>query len=246
MYTILISILIGAASGGAWTALELWKTWQMGIVLFVLVSIVAFIVISRVMARRVEPQFVGVQRMIQSGQTQLAIQTLEELMPLSRWQILLKGQIHAQIGLLSYASGDEAKAAEHLPQAGYRATEAQMAWAALSYRNGKKNQAYEALETAIRAAKKQIMPYHVWAWMKLKDGDKEKAMDKLLAAEKVEKSNESTIENLDRLRNGKKLNMKRFGMAWFGLQLEKPPAQYRGAAGQPTRKGFRQRKQKRR
>ena len=121
-----------------------------------------------------------------------------------------------------------------------------MAWAALNYRKGRKEQAYEALDTSIRAQKKQIMPYHVWAWMLFKDGDKDKALDKLLAAEKVEKSNESTQENLDRLRNGKKLNMKRFGMAWFGLQLEKPPAQYRAAAGQTARKGFRQRKQKRR
>ena len=246
MYTILIALLIGAACGGVWTALALWKTWQMGIVLFFLVSIVSFIVISRVMARRVEPQFVGVQKMIQSGQTALAIQTLEDLMPLSRWQIMLKGQIHAQIGLLSYASGDEAKAEEHLPLSGYRATEAQMALAALHYRKGRKPQAYDALDTCMRAAKKQVMPYHVWAWLALKDGEKDKALEKLLAAEKVEKSNESTQENLDRLRNGKKLNMKRFGMAWFGLQLEKPPAQYRAAAGQTARKGFRQRKQKRR
>lgn len=246
MYTILISLLIGATSGAAWTALGLWKTWQMGLVLFVVVSLVSFIVISRVTARRVEPRFLGVQKMIQSGQTQLAIQTLEELMPLSRWQILLKGQIHAQIGLLAYASGDEARAEEHLPKAGYRATEAQLALAALCYRKGRTEQAYDALDTAIRAAKKQIMPYHVFAWMLLKEGEKDRALEKLLAAEKVEKSNESTVENLDRLRNGKKLNMKRFGMAWFGLQLEKPPAQYRAAAGQATRKGFRQRKQRRR
>ena len=106
MYTILISIVIGALSGVAWTLLELWKTWQMGIVLFVLVSFVAFIVISRVMARRIEPQFMAVQNKIQSGNTKLAIQDLINLMPLANWQILLKGQLHAQIGLLAYTSGD--------------------------------------------------------------------------------------------------------------------------------------------
>ena len=153
MYTLLIALLIGAAAGGAWTALALWKTWQFGLVLFFLLSIVSFVVISRVMAKRVEPRFMDVQRMIQSGQTPLAIQTLEELMPLSNWQILLKGQIHAQIGLLAYASGDEARAEEHLPRSGYRATEAQMALAALSYRKGRKDQAYEALDTAITAAR---------------------------------------------------------------------------------------------
>jgi len=246
MYTILIAILIGALGGGAWTALALWKTWQMGLVVFFLVSLLAFVLLSRFMAKRVEPAFLAVQKQIQAGQTQLAIQQLEELMPLSKWQVLLKGQIHAQIGLLAYASGNEALAETHLAQAGMRATEAKLAHAALEYRKGRKNRAYESINVAIRANKKQIMPYHVHAWMLAKEGDREGAINKLVAAEKVSKSNESTQENLDRLRNGKKLNMKRFGVAWFGLQLEKPPAQYRAQQGMTGRKGFRQKPQRRR
>lgn len=246
MYTILISILIGAASGAAWTALELWKTWQMGIVLFFLVSLVSFIILSRIMAKRIEPQFLAIQQKIQGGQTLPAITALEAMMPLSRWQVLLKGQIHAQIGLLAYASGDEKRAEEHLPKAGMRATEAKLAHAALEYRRGRKAQALEALEMAIRANKKQIMPYHVAAWMLAKDGDRDAAINRLVQAEKVEPSNESTQENLTRLRNGKKLNMKRFGMGWFGLQLEKPPAQYRAGQGMAGRKGFRQKPQRKR
>ncbi len=99
---------------------------------------------------------------------------------------------------------------------------------------------------AIRASKKQIMPYHVQAWMCAKDGDRKAAINKLLDCEKIEKSNESTLENLQRLRNGKKLNMKRFGMPWFALQLEKPPAQLRAAQGMTGRKGFRQKPTRRR
>lgn len=246
MYTILISMLIGATSGAIWTALAFWKTWQMGIVLFVLVSLVSFVVISRIMAKRVEPHFMAIQKQIQAGQIQIAITQLEEMMPLCRWQILLKGQIHAQIGLLAYASGDEKLAEEHLARAGMRATEAKLAHAALEYRRGRKDKARESLELAIRANKKQIMPYHVYAWMLAKDGDRDAAINKLVEAEKVEKSNESTQENLERLRNGKKLNMKRFGMGWFGLQLEKPPAQYRAGQGMAGRKGFRQKPQRRR
>lgn len=246
MYTILIAILIGATSGGIWTALGLWKTWQMGIVLAILVSLVAFIVISRVMARRIEPRFMAIQKQIQSGQTQLAMGQLESMLALSRWQILLKGQIHAQIGMLAYSSGDEGRAAKHLALAGMRATEAQLAYAALEYRNGRKDHAREIMETAIRANKKQILPYHVFAWMLAKDGDREAAINQLIACQKIEKSNESTQENLSRLQNGKKLSMKRFGIAWFGLQLEKPPAQLRAAQGMAGRKGFRQKPKRRR
>ncbi|HEB90502.1 MAG TPA: hypothetical protein ENI85_13100 [Deltaproteobacteria bacterium] len=246
MYTILISILIGAATGGIWTALGLWKTWQMGIVLTLLVSALSFVLISRFLARRIEPRFLAVQKQIQAGQTALAISQLEALLPLSRWQILLKGQIHAQIGLLAYATGDEALAEKHLALSGIRATEARLAYAAMQYRRGNKREALEIVDVAIRANKKQILPYHVYAWMLWKDGDREGAINKLLECQKVEKSNESTQENLSRLQNGKKLNMKRFGMGWFGLQLEKPPAQLRAAQGMATRKGFRQKPKRRR
>lgn len=245
MYTILISILIGATSGALWTALGFWKTWQMGIVLTVIVGLVSFVLISRALAKRVEPRFMAIQKQIQAGQTQLAIRQLEEMMPLCRWQILLKGQIHAQIGMLAFASGDETRAAEHLGKSSLRASEARLTLAALEFRRGHKKEALEILEMAIRASKKQIMPYHVYAWMSAKEGDSEAAINKLLACQKIEPSNESTEENLQRLRNGKRLNMKRFGMAWFGLQLERPPAQLRQAQGMAGRKGFRQPKRRR-
>jgi len=246
MYTILISILIGAASGGLWTALGLWKTWQMGIVLTVIVSVIAFILISRVLGKRLEPRFMAIQKQIQAGQTQPAIRQLEEMMPLCRWQILLKGQIHSQIGMLAYASGDEDRAATHLEKSSIRASEARLTLAALEFRRGHTSQAREILELAIRASKKQILPYHVHAWMCAKDGDREAAINKLLACQKIEPSNESTSDNLQRLRNGKKLSMKRFGLPWFALQLEKPPAQLRAAQGMAGRKGFRQKPTRRR
>ncbi len=245
MYTIVISLLIGAASGGVWTALELWKTWQMGILLALIVGLASFVLISRAIAKNIEPRFMAVQKQVQAGQTQLAIRTLEELMPLSRWQVMLKGQIHAQIGMLAYAGGDEARAFEALSKSSLRASEARLTLAALEFRRGHKKEALEIVDMAIRASKKQIMLYHVYAWMSFKEGDRDAAINKLLACEKVESSNESTQDNLNRLRNGKKLSMKRFGMAWFGLQLEKPPAQLRAAQGMAGRKGFRQPKRRR-
>lgn len=246
MYTVLISILIGAASGGVWTALDLWKGWQMGILLSVLVSLVVFIVLSRIIAKRIEPQFMGIQKQIQANQIPLAIQGLEDMMPQSRWQILLKGQLHAQIGMLAYAAGNEDKAAEHLAKASLRASEARLTLAALDYRNGRKEAALGNIDTAIRASKKQVMPYHVYAWMTSKEGNREEAIKKLLECQKVEPSNETTQENLQRLQNGKKMSMKRFGMQWFGLKLENPPAEYRAAQGMAARKGFRQKPKRRR
>lgn len=247
MYTIAISLLIGLLAGVVWTALDWWKGWQMGILLFLVVGSASFILISRALARRVEPLFLGIQKQIQANQLPLAIQSLEALLPMSRWQVLLAGQVHAQIGLLTYASGDSARAEKHLAQAGYRATEAQIAYAALLYRTNRWPKAREILDAAIRMNKKQILPYHVYAWMLLAQGDRSAAIEKLIAAQKIEPGNESTQENLGRLQNGKDLSMKRFGAIWWGLQLERPPKTMGVApgGGVPFRKGFRQKPQRR-
>lgn len=247
MYTIAISALIGLLAGGVWTALDWWKGWQMGIVLFVLVTAASFILISRALAKRIEPRFLALQKQIQGNQIALAIKELEAMLPMGRWQILLEGQIHAQIGLLTYASGDIERAEKHLAQAGYRATEAQVAYAALLYRTKRWPKAREVLDNAIRLNKKQMLPYHVYAWLLLAEGDRNGAIQKLVAAQKVEPSNESTSENLARLQNGKDLSMKRFGMIWYGLQLERPPKTMGTAPGGaiPFRKGFRQKPQRR-
>jgi tetratricopeptide (TPR) repeat protein len=245
MYTIAISALIGLLTGGIWTLLGLWKSWQMGIVLFVLVGLTSFILISRALARRIEPRFLAIQKQIQGNQIPLAMNQLEGLMPMGRWQILLEGQLHAQLGMLAYATNDLTRAEKHLAKAGYRATEAQVAYAALLYRTNRWPKAREILDFTIRANKKQILPYHVYAWLLLKEGDRSAAIDKLLAAEKIEPGNESTKENLGRLQNGKDLSMKRFGMLWFGLQLERPPRAMGTVQTLPFRKGFRQKPQKR-
>ena len=67
------------------------------VVLFVLVALASFVLISRALARRIEPLFLGIQGQIQAKQLPLAIQGLEGLLPMSRWQILLAGQIHGGV-----------------------------------------------------------------------------------------------------------------------------------------------------
>lgn len=244
MYTILISILIGCAVGTAWTLLGLWKTWAMGIILATLISLLAFVLISRWMARRIEPAFGHVAKQLQGGAHQAALKSLEALLPMARWQVLLAGQIHAQMGLVALALGNEDKAMEHLARSGLRVPDAKLAHAALLYRRKKVSEAKEVLDVAIRANKKQIMLYHVYAWILNKEGERNAAIEQLQKALKVEPSSESTKDNLLRLQNDKKLNMKRFGNNWYMLQLEKPPAAMRPGHVGGMRKGFRSKAQR--
>lgn len=242
MYTALVSLLIGAITGGVWTALGLWKGWAMGIVLLVLVSFLAFFIISRMLARRLEPRFLAAQKQIQAGATKAAVQSLEALLPMARWQIMLKGQIYAQMGCLQYSLGDDKDALVSLNQAARRSSEAQLFLAALHYRRKDIDKARKTVEDAISFNKKQVILYNVLAWILLRQGDRKQAIDALLRSEKADKNSEATKDNLSRLQNGKKMNMKRFGMAWYALKLENPPASMRQQPPGAPRRGFRQKR----
>ena len=80
VYSILISIAVGTLVGVLYTLLGFWKTWAMGIILGVLIALTSFVLISRLLARRFEPRFLQAQKQLQSGATQLAMKTLEELL----------------------------------------------------------------------------------------------------------------------------------------------------------------------
>jgi tetratricopeptide (TPR) repeat protein len=242
VYTALVSLLIGATAGVVWTLLDLWKGWQMGIVLCILVFMVAFFVISRIISRRIEPEFLAVQKQMQAGATRSAIQGLEALLPMARWQVMLKGQIYAQLGCLQYTLGDDKDAAESLTRASRRSAEAQLFLAALQVRQKQIDQAKKTLEDTIAFNKKQMLPYNALAWLLVKEGERKEAIDVLLRAEKADKDSEATKDNLNRVQNGKKLNMKRFGMSWYALKLENPPASMRQAPPGMPRRGFRQKR----
>jgi len=214
----------------------------MGIVLGTFVAATAFIIITRTLSKRIEPRFAHVQKQIQAGATQAAAQSLEELMPLARWQIMLKGQIHAQIGCLQYSLGNNDQALEHLKKASRRVADAQLFLAALHFRKKDVGAATNVMNDAIAFNKKQVMLYNVLAWMLLKEGDKAKAIDVLIKGAKADDKSEATKDNLNRVQNGKKINMKRFGMSWYALQLEKPPSSMRQAAPGSGRPGFRQKR----
>lgn len=246
MYTILVALGVGVVAGAIWTLLGLWKTWAFGIVLGVVVAVAAFAILSRRTAKRIEPRFEQIQRQIQGGNTKLALKALEDMLPLAKWQVLLKGQLYAQLGSLCFTVGDNVKALEYLEKASPRLADGQLFLASLHYRKNDSEKAKQIIDTAIRYNKKQLILYNVYAWLLNKEGNRDGAIEQLLRGLKVEKSNETTKDNLQRLQNGKKMNMKKFGMTWYGLQFEKLPASMRqGQQVMTGRKGFRQKPRRR-
>jgi hypothetical protein len=115
--------------------------------------------------------------------------------------------------------------------------------ATMLFRKDDLSQMKEVLDMTIRFNKKQMIVYNAYAFMLQMKKDTEGAMAVLQKGLKAQEGHESTQDNLMRLQNNKKMNMKPFGMNWYSLQLEKPPLsmmqdQFSGRAGfrQPSRK----------
>lgn len=231
MYTILIANLLGIAVAALWVSLGLWGGWILALVLATIVIFASMFVVSRLVNKRLEPRLMQVQRQIQGGSPQLALKTLEGLLPLGRWQLLFREQLYAQMGSIQYGLGDEVKAQEMLKKSSPRAAEGQLILASIYHRKRQSEDAKKALENAMRFNKKNPLLFNTAAFLQLETGDRDGAIATLVRGLKSNGSDHSTKENLNRLRNGKRMSMRSFGLPWYSLKLEKPPASVRQAPG---------------
>ena len=242
VYNIILSTVIGLGVFGLSTLIPEMH-WLFALLIGIVVSFGCMIFATRKIMKKLEPMFGQSQKQAQARQFKLAIKTLEGILPYAKWQVMLGGQIQSQIGVFHYADKNEASALEHLAKGSVRSPEAQMILASIHFKKGNMDQAKEVLELTIKFNKKQVLLYNALAFMFQLKGQNDEAIAILQKGIKALGGHEATQDNLIRLQNGKKMNMKPFGMNWYSLQLEKPPLsmmqdQFSGRAGfrQPKRK----------
>jgi tetratricopeptide (TPR) repeat protein len=251
VYSIYISITLALLTGFGWTFLNLWGGWAMGIFIGFVAFAGTWIIIGRKFNRLIQPAMVKAQKLAEAGQVALAINAIESLLPLCNWIPMLKGQLYAQLGVLNLGARKEDQAVHYLKKASNRAAEAKLYLAALFVRTSRENEAKAILHMAIRYNKKHVLLQNFYAFILKKVDDTQGAINILNTLLKKVPENEASADNLSRLKNGKKLSMKSFGMHWYSLGLERPPASmapgHMQQQQQQPRKGFRHppKKQKR-
>jgi tetratricopeptide (TPR) repeat protein len=237
VYPLLISGAISLSIALSFILIPSKPSYVFGIICGLAAFVPAFILISRKIADRLRPLFERAQGQAKAGDMPNAIKTLEEARSWGRWQLLLGRQVNTEIGLLHYASGDEKKAVELLKQGYPKVATGHLALAAALYRSEGLEPAREALETGIRFNKRSAILYNVLAWMLHEKGKRDEAIKALGRALEADPGDEPTTDNLQRLQNEKKMNMRAFGDLWFMLKFETPKGM--AAQAQPFRKGFR-------
>src|SRR5262245_9438304 len=116
MYALLISGAVGLLVTISMLVFPEKPAWILGPFFGMLAFVPLVMLITRKIGEKVRPLFETAQQQMKAGNVAAAVATLEKALVYQRWQIFLAGQVHSQIGLLLYASGDERKAVEHLQQ----------------------------------------------------------------------------------------------------------------------------------
>ncbi|GAB4151692.1 MAG: hypothetical protein Fur0037_20430 [Planctomycetota bacterium] len=236
MYSILLSVslallvALGGMLGGFWG-------WIWAIAIGLVVFVIASVLISRRLMARLGPAMGAVRRQMESGMLDVAQQSLRDLLPLARWAPLLAGQIQAQMGVIAYYKQDEKEAVALLRKATRRAPEAQLLLACIHYKNGDKQEALRILRLASQYSKKHSMLHNALAWMLQREERSDEATAVLVRYLKKESDDPIAKDNLLRLQNNQRTSMKGFGLEWYAMGLEHPPAKM--GQLQTVRKGFR-------
>lgn len=236
MKSVVLAVAIGLLlSSATWFSDILSWGWALFLALPIF-SIAAAIVIARILGRKLQGPLQQLKRQMEEQRFELARQTLQDLLPIASWVPMLRGQLEAQLGVLVLQSGDEARAIELLGKAPPRIGDAKLLLASLLYRKGDKAACFAALAAAAKVNKKHSLLHNAYAWLLNKEERIDEAIVVLADYTKKQLVDEIAKDNLLRLQNKKRMNMRGFDLNWYALGLERPPADMQM---QQVRKGFR-------
>ncbi|GAB4300492.1 MAG: hypothetical protein Fur0034_13150 [Desulfuromonadia bacterium] len=251
MYNLIISI---AAALITFLALHFGTDlpWWGSLMISLPVMMVTFILIARVVTKKLEEGMKGAMRELQnpkpgmSREIQLAlidkaVRDLEKLFSLAPWQIYAKAQINSSIGMLYYIKRDFQKAFPYLEK-GFFKNWVSTGMLAISYmKRQKREKMAETFDKAILGSPKESILYSLYAWCLADSGDTTKAIEILQKGLKKLPSDEILKENLERLQNGKKMEMTDYGEIWYQFHLESPQAIQKAQMKQAATGGMKRR-----
>ena len=198
-----------------------------------LVALVAtYIILARRTVKQLEAVMGQVQKELAARKVDRAVAALEAAFPLSRWQFLVEGQLHAQIGTLLYIQKKFDEAEPHLVKSFVKMWPARAMLGAQQYRRKEWAKMEGTFEAALRANKNEALLYAVFAWCQDKRGERKKAIEALTRGVAENPSDEKLKNLLNRTQNDKRMKLaEAWGEQWYQFWLETPPAMGPGGGG---------------
>ena len=157
MYNLLIALALGAAAFvGGWRWLN---SLTAGVIPGTLVLGIAYFYLARRTGRQLQALMETAMAEFQAQRVEKGRKIVEAGFALSRWQFMVEGQLHAQLGAIAYLQRDFKTARTHLSKTWTRNWHAQAMLSCIDHREKKHQDAVERMEKAKGGGKKDPPDY---------------------------------------------------------------------------------------
>jgi tetratricopeptide (TPR) repeat protein len=231
MRNILLSILAGVVVFAALYAPGLLRLGE-SVVPALFAVTVAYFLLARWVFKKVEKIFTDASKSLQSmpPKFEFAVSGMEKAYPWSVWQIGVRSQVDAQIGVIYFLQKELNKAIPYLQRAltfGHWLSVAMLAVA--YYKKKNHEEMLKTLEVLTKRAKKQSLAWTLRAYLLVQVGKKEDAQRVLAEGVKKTKEDTKVKDALLAVQNNRKIKMRAYKEQWYQFHLERPPTQYQQA-----------------
>jgi tetratricopeptide (TPR) repeat protein len=183
-----------------------------------------FVVIARIVMKKVTALMDVAQRDIQAARVEKSIKVLESGLKYAPWQIYVKGQILSQIGMIYFLKRDFAEAFPYLEK-GFVKNWPAMGMLAVTYmKRNKTSKMIDTFENALAASKKEPLLWNLYGYCLDQVGERDKAIAAMEKGVKKVGGHELLESNLALYKEGKKMKMMDWGDLWYQFHLEKTGA----------------------
>lgn len=207
-----IVIIFIAAGSSAW-----WWAILVGLILFG----ASFLLISRIIMKKILAIMETANRDIQAQRVDKAIRELKEAFKFGKWQMYVTGQINSQIGMIYYLKRDFSTAFPYLEKS-FAKNWVTMGMLAISYmKRNKRDKMKETFEKAVQWTPKESLLWALYAYCWTECDDIGQAKGVLERGLKKIPGDEKLKANLESLQESKKMKMKVYGDMWLQFHLER-------------------------
>ncbi len=189
----------------------------------VIAGLAAFIFLGRKVQEALEGVLAQMQRDMQAGKLDRAIETLKRGFAFKNRHIFIGSQLNSQIGMIHYIKKEHDAALDYLKKGFVKHYVGQCMMAIIHYKRKDYDAMKKVMEATVQSNKKESICYGLYAYLLVQLKDKEKAMDILRQGLKKLPNDERLTANLTLLQNNKKMKMKVYGDLWAQFMLERAP-----------------------
>ncbi|MCM0080227.1 hypothetical protein L4X63_01360 [Geomonas sp. Red32] len=194
--------------------------WWAALLAALIVFAGIFLLIARTVTKKLEAIMEPAMKDIQAQRFEKGIRDLKEGLKYAKWQIYTESQINSAIGMVYFVKREFSTAFPYLEK-GFFKNWVTMGMLGVTYmKRNKHDKMKETFDKAILASPKESLLYSLYAYCLNETGENVKACEIMAKAQSKLPGDENIKQNLELLREGKKMKMKGYGEMWLQFHLE--------------------------